>query len=87
MNLSIKNVPEPLVERLRARARGNQRSLQGELLSIVWKAAEPPTLGVRELHERVQALGLKTKDEAAAMIREDRDTDHGRDCDLPVSHR
>lgn len=34
-NLSIKNVPEPVVESLRQRARRNHRSLQGELLALV----------------------------------------------------
>jgi plasmid stability protein len=34
-NLSIKNVPEPVVEALRQRARRNHRSLQGELLALV----------------------------------------------------
>lgn len=34
-HLSIKNVPEPVVEKLRARAQRNHRSLQGELLALV----------------------------------------------------
>lgn len=34
-NLSIKNVPEIVVEKLRDRARRNHRSLQGELLALV----------------------------------------------------
>lgn len=38
-NLSIKNVPEPIVERLRARAAANHRSLQGELMALVCQAA------------------------------------------------
>jgi plasmid stability protein len=38
--LSIKNVPENLVERLRERARRNHRSLQSELMAIVSQAAE-----------------------------------------------
>lgn len=38
-NLSIKNVPEEVVERLRARARANHRSLQGELLNLACAAA------------------------------------------------
>lgn len=38
-NLSIKNVPQPVVERLRARAAANHRSLQGELMALVCQAA------------------------------------------------
>ena len=42
LNLSIKNVPQAVVERLRARAERNHRSLQGELLAIVEQAAQEP---------------------------------------------
>jgi antitoxin FitA len=39
VNLSIKDVPENVAERLRARAARNHRSLQGELMAIVEQAA------------------------------------------------
>lgn len=39
VNLSIKNVPDELAERLRRRAAANRRSLQRELLSILEAAA------------------------------------------------
>jgi plasmid stability protein len=39
VNLSIKDVPEPLAQRLRLRAARNHRSLQGELLAIIEMAA------------------------------------------------
>ena len=42
LNLSIKNVPEVVAQRLRARAARNHRSLQGELLAIVEQAAQEP---------------------------------------------
>ena len=35
LNLSIKNVPDALAEKLRRRAEANHRSLQGELMAIV----------------------------------------------------
>lgn len=38
--LTIKDVPEPLAERLRQRAARNHRSLQGELMSIIEQAAQ-----------------------------------------------
>jgi len=38
-SLSIKNVPEEVIERLRERAARNHRSLQGELLALVREAA------------------------------------------------
>lgn len=39
VNLSIKDVPNEVAERLRARAARNHRSLQGELMAIVEQAA------------------------------------------------
>lgn len=39
VNLSIKDVPDAVAEKLRARAARNHRSLQGELMSIVEQAA------------------------------------------------
>lgn len=40
-NLSIKNVPVDVVQRLRARATANHRSLQGELMALISVAVEP----------------------------------------------
>jgi plasmid stability protein len=39
VNLSIKNVPDALADKLRARAERNHRSLQGELMAILEHAA------------------------------------------------
>ena len=74
MNLSIKNAPEEVVERLRERARRHHRSLQGELLAIIEAAARedrPSTPG--EVLAEVRRLGLETPSEAASIIRVDRD--------------
>lgn len=40
VNLSIKDVPEGLAQRLRQRAERNHRSLQGELMSILNQAVQ-----------------------------------------------
>ena len=73
-SLSIKNVPEELVERLRVRAKGHHRSLQGEIMAILEEATLAPTsLTVRELGERMRGLGLRTGDDSTTWIREDRD--------------
>ena len=71
-SLSIKNVPEELVQRLRARAKQHHRSLQGELLSILEEAVEPRHLTVLEAFREVQGLGFTTGDDAVSMVREDR---------------
>lgn len=73
MNLSIKNVPEETLKRLRERARRNHRSLQGELLAILDEALQPRPLTVAEGRERLARLRLSTPSESVAMIREDRD--------------
>ncbi len=74
VNLSIKNVPEELADKLRARARNAHRSLQGELMYILEQAAGKEALSsIREVRERIAGYGVKTKDEALRMIREDRD--------------
>ena len=70
LNLSIKNVPEPTVVRLRERAARNHRSLQGELLAIMEEAAGPTLAGV---YEFATALGVSAEDDATAIIRAERD--------------
>ena len=72
VTLSVKNVPNDVAKRLKARAARNHRSLQGELRSILEEAAE--VTSVTELVALAQRLGLKgASGESAAMVREDRD--------------
>ena len=73
VSLSIKNVPEEIVAKLRERAQKNHRSLQGELMALLEETVNPQRLSVEELADEIDALGLKTGDEAAEMIRELRD--------------
>jgi antitoxin FitA len=73
VNLSIKNAPDDIVDRLRDRARRNHRSLQGELLAIIEEAVAPKKLTAAEVYEKVRALGLSTPSESVEMIRVDRD--------------
>lgn len=73
MNISIKNVSNSLVERLRHRAKRHHRSLQGELLDILEQTVQPRHLSVKEAAQKLQNLGLNTDDDAVEMIRQDRD--------------
>ncbi len=73
VSLSIKNVPDDMVVRLRDRANRNHRSMQGELITILEEAVGPQ-LTLREVSDRVKALGLKTEGDSVQMIREDRDS-------------
>ena len=78
VNLSIKRVPDKIVAKLRRRAMAHHRSLQGELLSLLEEAVEPSRLTVEELRGEIRKLGMSTRDESTAMIREDRDAREGR---------
>ena len=74
MDLSIKGVPEDQVNRLRERAKANHRSLQGELRALIDEATGAPRpFTVDEVAARVSRLPLVRRDEAARLIREDRD--------------
>ncbi|MCH7712732.1 MAG: Arc family DNA-binding protein [Chloroflexi bacterium] len=72
-NLSIKNVPEGILESLRAQAKQHHRSLQGELISILEEAVQPKALKVADVLRMVAASGVETQRESVQMIREDRD--------------
>jgi plasmid stability protein len=76
MNLSIKNAPEDLVERLRQQARKNHRSLQGECLAILEGAVRGSGNGngVEEVLAELRRRGLRTPREAAKIVRADRDS-------------
>lgn len=73
MNLSIKNVPATLVDQLRRRAKGNHRSLQGELMAVLEQTVSPEELTVEEARRRLAELRYQTDAEAQRMVREDRD--------------
>jgi len=83
VDLSIKRVPNALAERLRKRARRNNRSLQGELMSILQDALNSTSSEATEaVGERAPATtayatmpgwDVAPRSESALMIREDRD--------------
>ncbi|HEY2149478.1 MAG TPA: hypothetical protein VGH34_01650 [Vicinamibacterales bacterium] len=73
-SLSIKNVPDEVVKRLRARAARNRRSLQGELLDLIERAVDDvPTISARAVYDRIRKLNLPVGDNATDIIREMRD--------------
>ncbi len=59
VNLSIKNAPDEVVQRLRERAARNHRSLQGEPMAIIEEALQPKPqrLTIDEYRARVQVSG------------------------------
>ena len=74
VNLSIKEAPDDVVQRLRERAQRHHRSLQGELMAIIEAAVreDRPSTPATVLAE-VRRLGLSTPDEARLIVRADRD--------------
>jgi plasmid stability protein len=72
VTLSIKNVPNRLVKRLRRKAAIHKRSLQGELMAVLKEATSPAHLTVDELRQAVRRFRPIPGD-STKMIREDRD--------------
>ena len=59
VSLSIKNVPDEIVDKLRQRAAQNHRSLQGELLFLLEEAVNIKKISVKELREKSHSLDSK----------------------------
>ena len=71
--LTIKNVPQKIVARLRERARRNHRSMQGELMALMESAMDsPPRVSTGEFLRRIKALKPPASGSSVGMIREDR---------------
>lgn len=73
VDISIKQVDDELAARLRARAKRNHRSLQGELKAILEEAAGGSRLTVQDIVERNRANGFATPNQAVAIVREGRE--------------
>jgi plasmid stability protein len=87
VNLSIKNVPDELAEKLRQRAERNHRSLQRELMAIIEQATQPggliarsapqtasrAFLGVDEIFQRAQQRIPDGSPGSVEFIRKSRD--------------
>jgi plasmid stability protein len=91
VTLTIKQVPEKVVARLRKRAENNHRSMQGELIAILHETLDTSrvsasqegaryaadALTLRELWESGKRKGLGSPDESTAIIRKMRDERYG----------
>jgi antitoxin FitA len=73
VTLTIKNVPERVVQRLKRKAAIHKRSLQGELMAVLEAATSPASLTVDELGEALRPYAPIPGD-STKMIREDRDS-------------
>ncbi len=73
VNVSVKNVPDDVIDRLRKRAKRNHRSLQGELMVILEEATGHTEVTLDQAELRLNSLGLSSGDDATRWIRELRD--------------
>ena len=72
-SLTVKNIPDEMLAQLRERARGNHRSLQGEVMIILEEAIHYKKLSLDQVRKRVEELGISTGDDSTTWIRELRD--------------
>ncbi len=74
-NVTIRNLDDKVVVRLKKRAKTNNRSLEAELREILTRAAD--TMTSRELRVIAERIAAMTPDvpqtDSAELIREDRD--------------
>jgi antitoxin FitA len=74
VNLSIKNVPEDLANRLRQRAARHHRSLQGELIAILEEAlSKDEAVTPAQLLSKIREMKIHTTSDSALWVRENRD--------------
>jgi plasmid stability protein len=79
VNLSIKNVPDHIAEQLRRQASKHHRSLQGELMAILEEGmTRKRSLKPSEILSELRRDGLRTPDESARFVREDRNARSSR---------
>lgn len=80
MNLSIKNAPDAVVRRLKARALRHHRSLQGELMAIISSVAQEEEAGLltpRQALEQARAAGLRSASSSVRLVRRMREGRRG----------
>ena len=79
VTVTIKNIPEQVYERIKAQAKSNHRSINGELLSILEQAISLPPIDVQATLERARKVReltanyIVTADEIEKMIHEGRE--------------
>ena len=56
VTLTVKNIPEQIYERIKARAKDNHRSINGEILSILEQAVALPPIDVEATLERARRV-------------------------------
>lgn len=74
-NLTIRNLDNRVIEQLKAQARANQRSLEGEIRFVLTERVDRRAR-IADFHERTRQLAAMTADvpqtDSVALLREDR---------------
>ena len=74
--LTIRNLDDEVIERLKAQARANHRSLEGEVRSTLTQLAHPAR-SIAEFRERTRQLMAlaagRPQTDSVQLLREDRD--------------
>ncbi len=75
-NLTIRNLDDGVIDRLKAQAKANQRSLEGEIRHLLTREVSE-YLRTAEFLKRADALATTTSSvkqtDSTALVREDRD--------------
>jgi plasmid stability protein len=79
VTVTIKNIPAQIYERIKAQAKANHRSINGEILSILEQAVSLPPIDVQTTLERARKIREMTAnytitaEEIEKMINEGRE--------------
>ena len=79
VTVTIKNIPEQIYERIKAQAKSNHRSINGEILSILEHAISLPPIDVKATLQRARKIReltanyIVTADEIEKMINKGRE--------------
>lgn len=75
-NLTIRNLDDRVIDRLKAQAKANQRSLEGEIRHLLTQQADRPGR-IADFRERTRQLVSLTagtpQTDSVELLREDRD--------------
>ncbi len=75
-NLTVRNLDDRVIERLKAQAKANQRSLEGEVRHVLTQQVDRPSriVAFRERTRQLVSLTAGTNQtDSAELLREDRD--------------
>ena len=80
-NLTIRNLDDAVVERLKLRAKAHNRSLEAEVRTILESTVR--VADRKAFIQEAKRIAAMTPDvpqtDSTILVREDRDSDHGRD--------